>query len=154
MTVIDTNAIVLLIVGLIDKNLINRHKRTSNYTKEDFNELSFLIRNPSLLIVPTNIWTVVDKLLNDFRGLHKSEYYLLLKNLIIKTTEEYIASQNIIEDKSFRTVGVTDSILLNLSIKSGHLITSDYALTNIARTKGVKVYNLQEQKMARKLKKK
>ncbi len=154
MTVIDTNALVLLIVGLMDKNLIQRHKRTSSYTKEDFNELSFLIKNPSLLIAPTNVWTEVDNLLNDFRGIHKSEYYLLLRNLIIKTTEEYLASQDIIENKSFQTIGVTDSILLDLSIKSGHLITSDYVLTNIARAKGIKVYNLQEQKMARQLNKK
>lgn len=151
MMVIDTNALVLLIIGLIDKSMILRHKRTSDYSIDDFNQLMLLIASPSMLIAPTNVWSEVDNLLNKFKGSHKSEYYLLLKKLIIETTEEYIMTQSIMETKAFQSIGVTDSILLELSIKTGRLITSDYDLTNIARNKGVRVYNLHEERMARKL---
>jgi rRNA maturation endonuclease Nob1 len=152
--VIDTNALVLLIVGLIDKNLISRHKRTSGFDKKDFDNLRLIARKPSDIIVPNNVWTEVDNLLNGFRGIHKSEYYLLLKKLIQETTEEYIASVDLVNKDSFQTVGITDSILLELSLATQHLITSDYELTNIARSKRVKVYNLHEQKIARKMKNK
>lgn len=36
MILIDTNALVVLIVGLLDTGLLNRHKRTSIYEIEDF----------------------------------------------------------------------------------------------------------------------
>lgn len=153
MMVIDTNALVLLIIGLIDKNLILRHKRTSGFDINDFENLRFIVRKPSDIIVPNNVWTEVDNLLNGFRGIHESEYYLLLKKLIQGTTEEYIASVDLVNKNSFRTVGITDSVLLELSLATQHLITSDYELTNIARAKRVKVYNLHEQKIARKMKK-
>lgn len=43
MIFVDTNALILLVVGLIDKSLISSHKRTSIYESVDFDNLAFLI---------------------------------------------------------------------------------------------------------------
>ena len=39
MIVIDTNALVVLILGLMDENLLGEHKTASVYTKDDFYKL-------------------------------------------------------------------------------------------------------------------
>ncbi|MDF9800021.1 hypothetical protein OKW21_005284 [Catalinimonas alkaloidigena] len=59
---IDSNALVLLIIGLIDQNLIPKHKRTSIYRKKDFERLLNVIKDFNHLIVLPNIWTEVDNL--------------------------------------------------------------------------------------------
>jgi hypothetical protein len=39
MILIDSNVLVILILGLIDPNLIGKDKRSSIYEKEDFDKL-------------------------------------------------------------------------------------------------------------------
>lgn len=39
MILIDSNSLVVLILGLIDPELINTHKKTSIYDEEDFYKL-------------------------------------------------------------------------------------------------------------------
>lgn len=51
--VLDTNLIVLLVVGFTDENLIKRHKRTRIFTAEDFVLLKILIeQNPKIVTTP------------------------------------------------------------------------------------------------------
>lgn len=74
MIVIDANALVLLVVGLMDKKLIAQHKRTSIYQVQDFEDLFNFIQDLSNVVVLPNVWTEVDNLLNKFTGLFKYEY--------------------------------------------------------------------------------
>ena len=53
--VIDTNSLVILIVGLLDINLIGTHKRTSIYEESDFYNLVDYIQDINNLIVLPNI---------------------------------------------------------------------------------------------------
>lgn len=59
MKIIDTNALVLLLVGLIDPNLLKNHKRTSIYDEEDFREILNVLGNLEQVIVLSNVWTEV-----------------------------------------------------------------------------------------------
>ena len=143
MILIDANAFVLLIVGLIDQNLIAKHKRTSIYSVQDHEELLFVIRDLHNLVVLPNVWTEVDNLLNRLSGNYKWPYVRLIRSLTKQTTEKYLASVNGAESEYFMSDGLTDSLLIELGKHEQYdfLITGDSALSDIAKANGIKVYD-------------
>ncbi len=58
MILIDSNTMVLLVVGALEPSRISKIKVTSIFDEDDFNLLSQKIGNLSNLIVLHNIWTV------------------------------------------------------------------------------------------------
>lgn len=142
MILIDTNALVVLLVGLVDVRLIAQHKRTSIYEEQDFYDLTSIISNLDNLVVLPNVWTEVDNLLNNFRGNHKYKYLQEISTIIKLSTEKYIESKTIIDHESFYDLGLTDSLLLKYADKCKLLITSDSALSDYAIANGIKVYDM------------
>ena len=70
MIFVDTNAFILLIVGLIDKSLISSHKRISIYESIDFENLAFLMRDLEKVVITPNVLAEEDNLLNNFQKGH------------------------------------------------------------------------------------
>lgn len=142
MKIIDSNALVVLIVGLIDPRLFKNHKRTSIYDEEDFLELLSIIGNLDRIVILSNVWAEVDNLLNDFSGNYKYQYITNISNLIKLTTEKYIPSITVIDKDEFYELGLTDSLLLEEAKGCQLLITSDSKLSDYALASGIQVYDL------------
>jgi rRNA-processing protein FCF1 len=142
MKLIDTNSLLILLVGLIDPKLINKHRRTSIYEEQDFADLLQLIGDFKNLVVLPNVWTEVDNLLNGFNRGHKESYVIHITNTINSTTEKFLESQNAVKNISFYDLGLTDSLLLEYSKTCEVLITSDSNLSDYAIANGIKVFDL------------
>jgi len=142
MILIDTNALIVLLVGVIDPRLFKTHNRTSIYEEEDFNNLLSVIGDLKDLIVLPNVWTEVDNLLNKFGGTYKDKYVADITNTIKTTTEKYLESEKATVSHGFYDLGLTDSLLLEYSKKCKMLITSDSHLSDYALANGVLVYDL------------
>lgn len=142
MILIDSNALVVLLIGMIDPNLIDSHKRTSIYEIEDYYELTNVIGNIENLIVLPNIWTEVDNLLNDFSGNYKYQYIMQITEVIKSTSEKYLESKNGASSNSFFQLGLTDSLILEHAKECKLLITSDSKLSDHALAQGIKVYDM------------
>lgn len=149
MIVIDTNALVLLIVGLIDPKKIPKHKCLSIYEEQDFLDLVCLIGDFNRLIMLPNIWTEVDNLLNGFTGEDKNFYVQVFQRMIKQSTESYIPSVIGTEHYSFIDIGLTDSLLLRVSLQNDFLITSDSRLADYAKAHGIQVYDIVESRNVR-----
>lgn len=142
MKLIDTNALILLIVGIVDIRQIKTHKRLSIYDEEDFKNLLLVVEDLNQLIVLPNVWTEVDNLLNSFTGNLKSQYILRVTELIKESTEKYIETIEATKQYSFFDLGITDSLLLYYADNCEILITSDSRLSDYAVSRGIKVYDL------------
>ena len=142
MIFVDANALILLIVGLIDKSLISTHKRTSIYESIDFENLVFLIGDLEKVVTTPNVLTEVDNLLNNFQNGHRWAYYQVLKELISKSTEEFLESKKIIEVNPFFELGLTDTGVLEQCKACDFLITGDSKLADYANAFGIKVVDL------------
>jgi len=142
MIIIDTNALIILILGFIDTSLIKKHKRTSLYEEQDFHDLMNVIKDIKQLVVLPNVWTEVDNLLNNFNGELKYSYIEKITNTIKSTSETYIASLTATEHNSFYDLGLTDALLLEYAKKCSLLVTSDSTLSDYAIANGVKVYDV------------
>lgn len=144
MIVIDTNALIILILGQIDPKLIDSHKRTSIYEEQDYYDLLSVVVNFENLVVLPNVWTEIDNLLNGFTGNHKYHYIQSITSIIKKSSEKFISSINAVKSESFYSLGLTDSLLLELAKECTLLITSDSSLSDQAKAKGIKVFDVVE----------
>ena len=141
MILIDTNALVVLLIGHIDSKLINKHKRTSIYEEQDFYDLLSIIGSDKVVVLP-NIWTEVDNLLNNFGGNHKYQYIVKIIEMMKSTSEKFIDSLIGAESDSFIDLGLTDSLILKYAKECKLLVTSDSRLSDYAVANGIKVYDL------------
>ena len=146
MILIDSNSLVVLILGLIDPELINTHKKTSIYDEEDFYKLLGLIENFENLIFLPNIWTEVDNLLNNFSGERKYLYVKKITELIKTSTEQYLQSELATQENYFISLGITDSLIIKLGKECKILITSDSQLSDYAIANGIEVYDMKKVK--------
>ncbi len=142
MKIIDSNALVVLLVGLTDPRLFKNHRRTSIYDENDFYELQDVIGDVSEMIVLPNVWTEVDNLLNDFSGNYKYSYISIFANLLRVSKEVYIPSDVAVEKYEFYDLGLTDSLILEKASTCQLLITSDSRLSDYAIANGIEVYDL------------
>ena len=143
MKLIDTNALIVLILGLIDPRLINTHKRTSIYQEQDYHNLISLIGDINNLVTLPNVWTEVDNLLNNtLNGKYQEGYIIQITNTIKKSTEKFIESNKATESKGFINLGLTDSLLLEFAKECEFIITGDSKLSDFARAHGIQVFDL------------
>lgn len=149
MLVIDSNALIILLLGLIDKKHLGTHKTASLFDERDFEELLDFIGDLNNLLVIPNVWTEVDNLLNNFSGEEKHPYIVNLVNSIMETTEKYIKTSQVSLINEFFDIGITDALLLSLSKENEALITSDSKLSDYATAYGVLVYDMKKIKNER-----
>lgn len=142
MIFVDTNALILLVVGLIDKSLISSHKRTSIYESIDFENLTFLIGDLGKIVTTPNVLTEVDNLLNNFQKGHRWAYYQVLRELIAGSTEKFLESKRVIDLNAFFEIGLTDTGVLEICKECDFLITGDSKLADYATAFGIKVVDL------------
>jgi hypothetical protein len=105
MIVIDTNTLILLIIGNIDTRLFSRHERTSIYDEDDYKFLCDFTKGKKLITAP-NVWTEVDNLLNKtFSRNYKDRYHEIMNEFIVNCIEVYKPSKVFIKKNEFYTLG-------------------------------------------------
>lgn len=149
MILVDTNSLILIVLGLMDPRLINTHSKTSIYEEEDFEHLMTFIGDLKNIVVTPNILTEVDNLLNNFSGNLKYPYINAFIKLITESSETYIRSMEVVEAHKFFNFGLTDSVILELAPKIDCLITSDSRLSDYATGMGIRTYDLIAQRNRR-----
>jgi rRNA-processing protein FCF1 len=149
MILIDTNALVVLLIGLIDPRLFKTHDKTSIYEEQDFVDLLDVIGSFDKLIVLPNVWTEADNLLNKFSGHYKDKYIENLTKVIKGTTEKFLESIIATGSGGFYDLGLTDSLLLEYGRECKLLITSDSTLSDYAIANDIKVYDMKKSRNQR-----
>ena len=139
---IDTNALLLLILGTINKRNIGNHPRLSVYTNSEFYAISELLGKNTRLVSSPNVWTEVDNLCNNIRGDDKIKYQTVLREIIKNSFEKFISSETGVELENFYYIGLTDSIVIELAKTCDILISGDSKMSDYARALGIKVLDL------------
>jgi len=142
MVFVDSNALVVLIIGLMDIRLLKDHNKTSIYESEDFYNLSNAIVSLDNILTTPHVLTETDNLLNKFSGHHKYTYVKTVSELIKKSSERFIKSLDVIDHYHFSDLGLTDSVILHLRPYYNLLITADSALSDHARSLEIPILDL------------
>ena len=125
---IDTNLLVLLVVGETDKDLISKHRRTRAYRVEDYDLLVRLINETDQQVFVTpNTLTEASNLLAQDRQEEpdRSRIFGVLQALIERTEEAVVESRVATRNSNFKWLGLADAVLLEVVSASNPLITTD-----------------------------
>jgi len=126
--VLDTNLIVLLVVGLADESLVPQHKRTRAYSINDFRLLLKIISNFEDVTVIPNALSEASNLL-DFEGdgLPK-KIFAQFSRLVASSKEVYVPSSDALQRNEFRRLGLTDAAMLEMGKNNFHVLSADVGL--------------------------
>lgn len=131
--VVDANLLVLLIIGLYDRQRVSAFKRTKQYTIEDFDLLDRLLGQLERIVVTPGILTETSNLVG-------KEHLPVLRVLINRFEEQHTPSATLAAPPVFDRFGLTDAGIATLATR--HLIlTADFPLAEMLRSRGHDVLN-------------
>jgi hypothetical protein len=139
--VIDTNLLVLLVVGLTNISYIEKHKRLSSFDKVDFSIATNLIDNFSNFVFTPNVISETSNLIRYLNSPIKEQVSDMFSTMICRSPEIYIESCRASRRPEYRRLGVTDSVLLELLEQGGTLFTDDLDLFLAAQSAGFEAIN-------------
>ena len=135
---IDTQLLVLLVVGETDRTLISKHGRTRAYQVEDYERLVRLINETDqrVFVTPNTLTEASNLLAQDRREEpDRSRIFGVLQALIERTEEEVVESKVAARNSNFKRLGLTDAALLEVISVSNPLVTGDLDLYRAALSK-------------------
>lgn len=138
---IDTNLLLLLLIGGLDKKLITTFKRLNAYQISDYELLTRLIDGFSKIITTPHILTEVCNLTNGLYGKTLSDFFDFFKNSIVLIEEIYEKSNDIVNCPGFNSYGLADTAILNLANNNFLVITDDLKFANFACSQSADVIN-------------
>ncbi len=126
---IDTNVLILYVVGSTGRSIIAAHKRCNNqFSEEDFDLLLDLLGSAPELILLPNVVTEASNLLAQITNPYKDALLRTLKAAVLTFQEVYVASRSAVERAEFKFIRLTDCALLDAADASFHLLTVDLGL--------------------------
>jgi hypothetical protein len=138
---LDTNLLILLVVGLYDPRAIIRFKRTNNqaFTEKDFELLEAAIEKFELLCTTPNILTEASNLLEG------SPYFSTFQELIEKVLGEHLLDSKTVigvDNKCFAKFGLSDAVIRNLADQENiTVLTVDLPLYGYINSLGLNAFN-------------
>jgi len=122
---IDTNLLVLFIVGATDTSLINGHKRLTQFSTKDFYNLNeYVGQYPSIATTP-HVLAETSNFLLDTKLSFREEVMAYFKVFVHGILERHIPSNKVVQSIAFSRLGVADSGLLSDEFTNCVLLTDD-----------------------------
>ena len=139
---VDTNILVLYIVGTLDPDLISKHKRTNKFLPADYRLLDGLLRRFRRIVTTPNVLTEVSNLVDQIGGETGQKLQALLGGFVETLFEEhYVQSIAAVKTEEFRRIGLTDSSILLLAKEDLLVLTDDIHLYLALVQRGVEALN-------------
>ena len=113
---IDSNLLLLLIVGSFESSLLGRWKRLNMFTLEDFDCIRKLVATCRTLLVTPHVLTEVSNLANSLPHWQKAEWSDYFRRWILEGLQErQIRAIDVVQHDAFSYFGITDAALFHLS---------------------------------------
>lgn len=133
---VDTNLLLLFVVGSEDRSLISRHRRLREYTLDDYDRLVALLEEAGQVLVTPNTLTETSNLLGQHREPELSLLFARLRTVIEESNEVTISSVAAASNPQFLRLGLTDAALIEVATSDTPLLTMDFDLYLAALDKG------------------
>jgi rRNA-processing protein FCF1 len=137
---VDTNLLVLYLVGKVNRNRIRESKRTEAYTIEDFDLLEKLISWLGGLVSTPHVLAQVSDL-TDLKGKESTAARGQFRNLVEEVEERQEAGRTIVADQCFERLGFTDAAIATLCRNNVLVLTADFDLWDTLTRRGIEVVN-------------
>ena len=128
---LDTNLLLLLIIGQASQTLVGRHKRLSAYELHDYNLLVETLAGLGVAEPP------------------RTRIYEILRFFVEHSNERFSESARVVTEPEYARLGIADAAWLGLLDEKMTLLTDDEALYRAATHRGFEVVNLNHLRTAR-----
>ncbi len=134
--ILDSNLLVLLLVGIKNPSLIEKHKRTLAYTVDDFELLKSRLAGFDRILVTPHVLAECSNLLRQIGEPLREQLTHCLKELIEGSglDETHVEAATAVAAPSFPRLGLTDSAILEIVSPDTPLLTVDACLYASAQT--------------------
>jgi predicted nucleic acid-binding protein len=146
--VLDTSPLLLWLAGKADSRIIATFKHLNMFQVADYELLDELLGGFTSVVTTPHVLTEVS---NHARHLKGSFGLMLLDELqkfSNQTTEIYRESKILSERYEFRTLGITDCALAELS-ETVTVVTTDFRLAGYLQSQGKQVINFNHRRQTR-----
>lgn len=126
--ILDTNLLVLLVVGLTDEKLISKHKRTITFLPIDFLLLKLFLEDYQQIVVTPHVLAETSNLAAQIGDPDKSKILQTLALFIGVQEEIQYPSKSVVHASYFVRLGLTDSVILDILQDVLLLLTDDLSL--------------------------
>lgn len=129
---IDTNIVLLYLVGSLDILLIRNFARTARFTEDDFYKVSKFIEYFDLQITTPHVLTEISDLIGNRQKLQN-----VLKTYIERTIEIFKESSEVSTNRIFLKFGLADTAIIETAKDSYLIFTDDKPLYGYLINKGI-----------------
>ncbi len=133
---LDTNLLVLLVVGATKQDLILTHRRTQQFCVDDYHLLNETLDRFRHIHLTPNTLTEASNLIAQHAEPQRSKLLTNLAKLIRLGRETLIPSQEAVKHSLFTRLGLTDVALLEVISPEFPLLTADVKLYLAAQKAG------------------
>lgn len=144
---IDTNILLLWLVGSTNKARITKFNRTQIFVPEDYELLIDIFQTFQKVLTTPNILTEVSNLINQLGEPEKSQCFSIFARDIVQLDEIYTESHTIAATDKFTKFGLTDCGIAALAIGKYLVLTEDFKLANYLQTIGIDTVNFNNIRM-------
>ena len=125
---VDSNLLLLYVVGSEDRSLIAGHRRLEGYSVADYELLIDFLAPAGHVLVTPNTLTETSNLIRQHRDPQRSQLMRRLRVIIQDSQEVVVASAKASDNSVFESLGLTDSVLLEVATAETPLLTVDSGL--------------------------
>ena len=134
--IFDTSPLLLLLMGIYDKNAISGFKRLSEYDADDYELLMQFAYNRKIIVTPhvlSEVSNFADRLKDKF-----SEFLECTKMTLNRIDEKYIPKNIILSTPEVIKLGFTDiSIIIAAKENNALVLTNDFPLYGMCKRVGL-----------------
>lgn len=138
---VDTNLLLLYLIGRFNPRLISQFKRTQKYIPEDFELLRKFITYFDTIVTTPHILTEVSNLSGQLPDEIRRQYFGFMSSDVRRLTEKYRPSAMIAALSCFSRLGLTDAAVVELAPGSHLVLTDDLPLYAYLTSTGVDALN-------------
>lgn len=139
---LDTNVLLLLLVGSAAPEQISKSKRTAHYSEGDFDLLVQFVAQFAQIFVTPNVLTEVSNFTPSFSEPLRTLYRQKFASWVDTLSEQYVPSKELVHTEAFARVGLADSASISCSARNDSLVlTDDLGLAHALRENGRDVVN-------------
>lgn len=138
---LDSNLLVLWIVGSVRPQYIAQHKRLKSYAYEDFAILEHHLNGATLVTTPNAMTEAANLIVYGVKDPLKSVFLAALRRFADIAGERYLPSRDVAATPVYQRLGLTDAAWLASASGKMELLTDDLALYLAACHAGVAVQN-------------
>lgn len=138
---VDTNLLVLLIVGSLDLQQVERFRRTRAYSLEDYSLLAAFVAGFKRLLTTPNLLTEVSNLIGQLAEPLRRRALEALGILTGQFEERFHASRELVLNQSFPLLGLADASVILAVDETVTVLTDDLDLYVRLSSSGVNAIN-------------